>query len=151
MSIEVEVRFPSARLPSPQVWQDSISDNNFAVDIDCDFDPVTFTGFLPARYRGKPAGFEYYYECESVEQSCVSLRWAGRAHEAVSGLIAAACLCHLTAGQLMDTEAGETLEPGSVIAWARQHETDFQQMIADENQEPIVAEQPTIKRWWRFW
>lgn len=151
MAIEVQVRFPTARLPPPQAWQDSIRDNSFAVDIDCDFDPVTFEGFIPARYKGNLAGFEYHYDRESDEQCCVSLMWTGGAHEAVSGLIAAACLCHSTAGQLIDTQAGVTIDAGSVVVWARQHETEFQQMLANESQEPIVAEPPNDKRWWRFW
>ena len=84
MSIVVEVRFPPGSLPSPQAWQASIEANNFAVEIDSDFDPITFTGFLPARYKGLPAGFEYYYDLETDEQCCVSLSWSGRAREAVS-------------------------------------------------------------------
>lgn len=151
MSIVVEIRFSSGKLPSPQAWQESIKANNFAVEIDNDFDPVTFTGFLPARYKGQPAGFEYYYDLEADEQSCVSLRWSGRVREAVSGLIAAACLCHLTSGHLIDTEAGETIEVSSVIAWARQQETDFQEMLEKENLKPVKVTRPLVKPWWKFW
>jgi hypothetical protein len=147
MSIVVEVRFPPGKLPSPQAWQESIKANHFALEIDSDFDPVKFTGFLPARYKGQPAGFEYYYSLETEEQSCVSLCWSGRAHEAVSGLIAAACLCQLTSGHLTDTEAGETIEDSSAIAWARQHETDFQEMLEKENGVPVKRTQPLTKPW----
>jgi hypothetical protein len=151
MSIVVEVRFPPGKLPSPQAWQESIAANNFAVEIDSDFDPVTMTGFLPATYKGQPAGFEYLYDLETNEQSCVSLSWSGRAREAVSGLIAAACLCHLTTGHLVDTEAGDTIEAFSVIAWARQCEIDFQQMLEEENVTPAKVTQPRVKPKWRFW
>jgi hypothetical protein len=151
MSIVVEVRFPSGRLPTPQVWQDSIVSNNFAVEIDSDFDPVTFKGFLPARYQGQPAGFEYYYDPGADGKSCVSLVWAGRIREAVSGIIAAACLCHLTKGYLIDTEAGETIEAPSAIDWARHEESGFQQMITEENMTPVKKTKSKVKPWWRFW
>ena len=151
MSIVVEVRFSPEMLPSPQAWQESIQANNFAVEIDSDFDPLKFTGFLPARYKGQPAGFEYYYDLETDEQCCLSLSWSGRARAAVSGLIAAACLCQLTAGHLLDTEAGDTIEAPSAIAWARQCETDFQHMLEKENVMPTNGTRPQTKPWWKFW
>jgi hypothetical protein len=106
---------------------------------------------LPARYNGQPAGFEYYYNLEADGKSCVYFIWAGRAREAVSGIIAAACLCHLTAGQLVDTEAGDTIEAPEVIAWARHEETGFQQMIEEETMMPVKEAKSTVKPWWRFW
>ena len=152
MSIVVEVRFPAERLPSPwQAWQKSIEAHNFAVEIDSDFDPLKHTGFLPARYGGQAAGFEYYCDLETDEQCCVMLRWSGRAREAVSGLIAAACLCHLTTGHLVDTEEGETIEATSVIAWARQCEADLQQLLERQDLKLAAGAQTPRPSWWRFW
>jgi hypothetical protein len=51
----------------------------------------------------------------------------------------------------MDTEAGETIEASSVIAWARQCETDFQQMLEEENGMPVKETQRQDNPWWRFW
>ena len=151
MSIVVEVRFAPGRLPTPQAWQTSIETNGFAVEIERDFSPETFTGFLPARYKDQPAGFEYYYELETDQQSCVSLVWSGRAREAVCGIIAAACLCQLTAGSLLDTEAGETIEAPAVIAWARQCEADFEPILQKQDAQLTERTQPHVKPWWRLW
>lgn len=151
MSIVVEVRFPAERLPSPKAWQESIRSNGFAIEIHHDFAPVTFTGFLPASYKDQPAGFEYYYDLEADEQACVSLKWSGNAREAVSGLIAAACLCELTAGRLVDTESGETIEASSAIAWGRQCEADFRQLLEEENVLPATTARPVSKPWWKLW
>jgi hypothetical protein len=152
MSIVVEVRFPSSSLPAAQAWQDSIASHGFAVELDHDFDLATSTGFLPARDQGRAAGFEFYHEREPDEQSCVWLKWSGNAREAVSGIIAAACLCEMTGGHLDDTEAGETIQALDAVPWARQQEADFQSMIEAEDQRPAVRAQTAASRpWWRFW
>ena len=54
-------------------------------------------------------------------------------------------------GHLIDTEAGDTIEAPSVIAWARQCETDFQHMLEEENVTPVKATQPAVKPRWKFW
>ena len=41
---------------SPAAWQKAITQQGFDVTLDPDFDPVTFSGFLPARHNGHDAG-----------------------------------------------------------------------------------------------
>ena len=144
MSIVVNVRFPVVKLPAPLEWQEAIRANGFDVELDCDFDPVIFSGFLPARHKGRDAGFEYYYDAEGSEEAFVSLVWAGRAREGASAVVAAACLCQLTGGELEDTEAGEKVSASDAVAWARREEAGFL-VIAEENGHPdqqLRHEQP---------
>jgi hypothetical protein len=148
MSVEITVCLSADRLPSPKVWQEAISANGFAVELDTDFDPVEFSGFLPARYQGGTAGFEYYNDSESEGEARISLRWGGDLREAASGIIAAACLCHLAGGHVEDTESGEIIQAQDVIAWARSQEAELQQAMAQESKEPSA---PLPRPWWKFW
>jgi hypothetical protein len=62
MSISLSVFLNAARLPPPIEWQAAIRSAGFDVELDTDFDPRAFSGFLPAKYRGRAAGFEYYLD-----------------------------------------------------------------------------------------
>ena len=151
MSISIEVRFATVKLPTPVDWQAAIHVEGFDLELDCDFDPKTHTGFLPARYRGDPAGFEYY--CDPLnEDATVSLKWGGNLREAASGIIAAACLCKLTSGQLLDPQADEVISALSVMDWARREELGLQEMMTNATTPGNPPNNSsTARAWWKLW
>jgi hypothetical protein len=151
MSVAVEVIFPSAKMPSPEVWQDSIRANGFPLELDCTFDPRTFTGFLPASYRSSPGGFEYLHAVETDGASRSSFVWQGNPTEAISGIIAAACLAELTGGDLVDTDSGETIPAVSVIEWARKSEAELRAVMNAVQERSSAPTRAHGRPWWKFW
>lgn len=154
MSMEVDVRFPLICLPTPSTWQDAIRANGFSLEVDQGFDPATPSGFLPARYMGKDTGFEYYCERDGNDFTRVSLRWSGDPREAVSAIIAAACLCQLTGGELFDPQSGDTISAAETIAWARRCEADLLEVVPKQVKKEDANSKPNKGRsrpWWRLW
>jgi hypothetical protein len=139
MSVSVSVFLKDDRLPTPTEWQAAIRGAGFAVELDTDFDPRTFTGFLPATYRGLAAGFEYYLDevagttdlgserrvaAASGQELYVTLVTHSSMAETLSATLAAAVLAEVTAGTLFDDESDEAHPGASATAWARSQEAE---------------------------
>jgi hypothetical protein len=56
MSCSVSVQLPAG---GSAQWQAAIRQANFDLVLNFDFDPLTASGFLPAKYKGEDSGFEY--------------------------------------------------------------------------------------------
>ena len=125
-------------MPTPAAWQAAIQRNGFDVDLDVNFDPATHSGFLPARYRDRDAGFEFLLhdvvpgEMGSEERiaaadgydQCVSLITHSDLAEAISATIGAGVLAELTGGLLWDDESGEGHPSQRAVEWARASEAE---------------------------
>src|SRR5215475_264995 len=61
MSVEIQVFLTGERMPTPEQWAETLRSHGFDVDLDTDFDVRDFSGFLPCKYKGMDAGFEYYF------------------------------------------------------------------------------------------
>jgi len=146
MSVSVSVFLKAANLPTPVQWQAAISSAGFDVALDTDFDPLTFSGFLPARYRGRAAGFEYYLQriagpddlgsdhraaAAAGQELCITLVTHSDMAEALSASLAAAALAELTAGVLFEDESDEAHPASAAAAWAREGEAEGLRYLDD--------------------
>jgi hypothetical protein len=134
MSVSVSVFFKAASQPTPIAWQATIREAGFELELDTDFDPQTFRGFLPGTYRGLPAGFEFYLDqidgaggagserraaAAVGHDRCVTLVTHASMAEGISASLAAASLAVVTNGVLFDDESDEAHPPSEALVWAR--------------------------------
>jgi hypothetical protein len=140
VSISTTVFIRKGTMLSPAAWQDAIRRAGFPLTLDPDFDPATFSGFLPARYRERDAGFEYGFA--PVDRSelgsgprataadgydeCVSFVTHSDMAELVSASISAAVLAATVDGLLWDDESGEGHPGRAALEWARALERDVE-------------------------
>jgi hypothetical protein len=137
MSVTMRVFLDPAAMPSPTAWAHEIRTRGFAMDLDVDFDPKTFSGFLPCVHQGHPAGFEYFFQPDA-ELDDELRRAAGRARtlevslvthsdmrELVSSMIASGVLALLTDGVVWSDEAGESYSGPDAIDIARATEAEL--------------------------
>ena len=135
---------------SPIKWQEAIKSNGFDMELDTDFDVASHTGFLPCKYKGQQAGFEYYYsdensnddfeddeETDDTEEAdfvgnrdvSITLSTSSRILELTTSVIAAGILCSITDGVLYDTYAGTYFTAEESISWAKESELEIQKEI----------------------
>ncbi len=135
MSVELHVYCKKGVLPPPEAWQKAIATAGFKVELDVDFDPISFTGFLPATYRGKPGGFEYFVEDADPEEgpedlgkrdTVVMFLTHSDMRELATSVIAACVLTTMTEGILVDLQAGEEMTAAEALDWAREMENEIQ-------------------------
>jgi len=140
MSVSVSVFLKAARLPTPVDWQAAIRAAGFEVELDTDFEPRTFSGFLPATYRGRSAGFEYSLDpittgaadlgserriaAAAGHDRCITLVTHSNMAEAISAAVAAGALAALADGVLFDDESDEAHPASAATAWARSAEAE---------------------------
>src|SRR5437867_1635133 len=60
MSVDLIVYLRHSSMPTPEAWQQAIRDAGFPIELNCNFDPNTSSGFRPCKVRGELSGFEYY-------------------------------------------------------------------------------------------
>lgn len=131
MSVDLTLFLARALMPTPVDWAKAIREAGFPADLDTDFDVDTHSGFLPCTYDGKPGGFEYL--ATQVEHDdrvnltlpaeydfCVMFATHSDTRELATSVIAAAVLCELAGGQLVDTEAGKVVAAPKALSWARE-------------------------------
>src|SRR5205807_9588609 len=128
MSVDLVVYLRRTAMPSPKEWQQAIQMAGFPVELDTDFDPDTFRGFLPCKFRSEPSGFEYFptslTASEAVELGAptgtdlsVTLVTHSDLREFAAAVSAASALCRASGGLLVDPQSGEAHSPESVLAW----------------------------------
>jgi len=129
MSVELTVYMARTAMPSPPDWAQAIVDAGFPAELDVEFDVDTFSGFLPCRYDGGEAGFEYLsgpiefvddLELPSEFDFSVTFVTHSSMRELASSVVSAATLCSMTAGILVDPQADVAVSASEAIAWARE-------------------------------
>jgi hypothetical protein len=140
MSVVIHVFLAGDRMPTPEQWAATLRTYGFDVDLDTDFDVREFSGFLPCKYKGHDAGFEYYFgpagpEIESDEtlqsalagrDSVVSFVTHSDFRELATSVIASGVLCAISDGVLLDDQ---TIDASAAIAWARDNERSIQEQL----------------------
>ncbi len=130
MSVDLIVYLPRGLMPSPQGWNQAIRDAGFPVQLDTDFDPDSFSGFLPCTFGEEETGFEYYSGRIGPSQQSelqsgpandfqVILTTHADLNEFSTALIAASVLCHQCGGLLCDPQSGDEIPASEVLDWAR--------------------------------
>lgn len=128
MSVEFTVYMPRAQMPTPSDWAEAIADAGFPAELDAAFDVEEFSGFLPCRYAGAEAGFEYSSgpiefvdELELPSEFDFSVTFATHSslRELASSVVSAAVLCSVSGGVLVDPQGAMAVAADGVIAWAR--------------------------------
>lgn len=127
MSVELTVYLPRAAMPSPTEWASAIRERGFAVELDAAFDVDTFSGFLPCRFDGEDAGFEYSsgpiefvdeLELPSDFDFSVTFSTHSSMRELATSVVCAAVLCAMSRGILVDPQADMTVSADEAVAWA---------------------------------
>ena len=163
MSIALIVSLPSRRLPIPEQWQEAITRHGFALELDTDFFPATFTGYLPCKYKGVETGFEYNYEgatsigafhLKPDNYQIVEVSFITRSdqREYVAAAIAAAVLADITDGSLEEQQEEKNYSGVTAIEWAREVETELGVELESPREAAVpVTFHTTTKPWWKFW
>jgi hypothetical protein len=134
MPAEIYVFLNRAAMPTPDQWQRTITEAGFALGLDTDFEPFTFTGFLPCELRGRATGFEYFFlpKQQIAEEftylaprvtpfdSVVMLVWGGSLEEMACAVMAAGALAAGTPSLLYAPEEDSTVEGANAIGYARE-------------------------------
>lgn len=143
MSITTIVFVAESRMIDAQQWASALRTHGFEVDLDTDFDVRTFTGFLPCKYKGGDAGFEYYYDpvaglgdldarvraATAGLDHAVSFVTHSDLRELMTSVLSACVLCAETGGVLWDTEGDELVLASDAIARARTAEREIASAI----------------------
>ena len=139
MSVDIHVILKKSNLPSPERWQQAIAESSFPLQIDTDFDPEEFWGFLPCRYRDEEAGFEYSFEplpedfldeedMKRVgDRDClVTLSTYSSMDDFIASTIASCVLCQISDGLVLDEDADDLfLSADAAIAYGRKMESEL--------------------------
>jgi len=134
MSLEIYVFLERSAMLTPVQWQSAITEAGFAVALDIDFDPFTFTGFLPCQLNGHSAGFEYYFHPkEQIAEeftylaprvkafdSVVMLVWGGSLEEMACAVMAASALAASTPSLLYAPEDDSAVEGTRALGYAKE-------------------------------
>lgn len=125
MSVDILVYLSRSQLPTAEKWSSTVQATGHGVFLPSDFDPVNHTGFLPCKFQGADAGFEYYTgertlaDIEDMELEPDELELLKRYDYSVSlvvkggglidfktAVIIAACLAKLSGGTTYDPQCG---------------------------------------------
>jgi hypothetical protein len=130
MSVDLMVYLPRARMPAPATWASAIGEAGFeTTELDAHFDVDEHSGFLPCTLDGVESGFEYTsgpiesidgLELQETFDFSVTFTTHSDLRELACSAIAAAVLCSITNGVLVDPQADERVESDEAIAWARE-------------------------------
>lgn len=129
MSVDLTVYMAREAMPTPADWAQAIIDSGFPAELDADFDIDTFSGFLPCRYAGSDAGFEYSsgpielvddLDLPSEFDFSVTFATHSNMRELASSVTCAAILCTVSRGILVDPQADVAVPADDAISWARE-------------------------------
>ncbi len=132
MSIDIFIALERDRLPTAEAWVDRIASEGFDVEMDRDFDPHSFSGYLPCPDESQ--GFEYSIgeiasELPALNPSpnqahllsgqdalvCLSSRSES---DLLAAQAASASLALITDGFVIDGESGVVMTASEARAWA---------------------------------
>ena len=163
MSVDINVFIGAGRMPFALHWGQAIRDAGFELELDPAFDPARDDGFVPCRYRGEEAGFEFSRAILSGELErygigdpsrplCLTFSTRGRYRDLAASTISAAVLCAMCDGVLRDADGKELIPAARAIAWARDGEAEIQADIAKERTLPeappqIPPQPPKTMKW----
>ena len=128
MSVDLIVYLRRSEMPSPAGWQQALVAAGMPIELDTDFDPDTFSGFLPCKLRAL-SGFEYsagtLSRAEAVESGAptgadfsVTLVTGSDMNEFACSVVAAGALAQASDGLLVDPQSGESFLGAQAMAWA---------------------------------
>jgi hypothetical protein len=129
LSVDLTVYFERGAMPTPSSWADAIADSGFPAELHTEFDVDTFSGFLPCRFDGDDAGFEYSSgPIELVDELdlpgdfdfSVTFSTHSNMRELAASVVCAAVLCRLSRGILVDPQADEVVAADDAVSWARE-------------------------------
>jgi hypothetical protein len=145
MSVENVVIFNKKNMVSSEEWQKAISEAGFTLEIDTDFDPLDFSGFLPCRIGDVECGFEYFFEdldpeaTEDLEvplpadwDTVVTLVTRSSYDDLQASCIAAGVLAHLVKGGFFDGGDEPMINGGQSIESARSILSEIEKLKLDE-------------------
>ena len=129
MSVDLTVYLRRSAMPTPSAWQDAIAASGLPVEIDTDFDPDTFSGFLPCTIRGAASGFEYFADELSADDAAeldapkgsdfsVTLVTHSDLKEFVCSAVVAGVLAKVSGGLLFDPQSGDSIPADEALAWS---------------------------------
>lgn len=129
MSVDLIVYLRRSAMPTPSAWQKAIASMGMPVELDTDFDPDTFSGFLRCKLRGAVSGFEYFVGPLTPEEAAdvgapsgadfsVTLVTHSDLKELACSVVAAAALAQVSGGMLVDSESGDSIQAVDVADWA---------------------------------
>lgn len=130
MSRDIGIYIVKEKFPPTNVLRDSIIQAGFPCELDDEFDPLMFSGFLPCPVNGSPSGFEYIArEVDSNEVNELNTTFVpdlvivlstGRYElEWISALATACCIASLTGGLVVDYLTGEQYFTNDAVTWAK--------------------------------
>ena len=129
MSVDLIVYLRRSSMPSPFAWQHAVAATGLPVELDTDFDPDAFSGFLPCKLRGAVSGFEYFAgrlsPAEAAELGAplgadfsVTLVTHSDLKDFACSAVAAGALAGASGGLLVDPQSGESFQAADAMAWA---------------------------------
>lgn len=142
MADSIDVFLRKEKMITGTQWSQSIEKHGFPVGIDGDFDPMTFTGLLPCKYRKRKTSFIFWQgttdevewedgpPCDFEDRDfSVNLEIRGGQYAYLVAAVSAAVLAHETNGIVVDAD-GETVIPGhEALKWAGEVVVDLEESI----------------------
>jgi hypothetical protein len=140
VSVDLNVYLARTSMPAAAQWARAITEANFPVQLDNDFDPLTATGFRPCLFRDVRSGFEIFSEplTEESKQELnlnnnydyeISLVTHSDLREFATSFVAACVLTRLTGGLFYDPQEDEKHGAEGIIEWARERLAFFETEI----------------------
>jgi hypothetical protein len=113
---DLTVYLAREHMPNPSGWASAIVDAGFSAELDANFDGAE-SGF---EYASGP--IEYVDDLELPNDFDFSVTFATQSdeRELAASVVAAAVLCSLSKGILVDPQADITVESNDAIEWARE-------------------------------
>jgi len=131
LSRDIGIYIAKKNSPTTSLLRDSIIHAGFPCVLDDEFDPLTFSGFLPCPVNGSISGFEYYVHVVDndgelnelnatfVPDLAIVLSTGRYELEWVSALATASCIASLAGGLVVDYLTGNQYFADDAVKWAK--------------------------------
>jgi len=131
LSRDIGIYIAKKNFPPTSLLRDSIINAGFPCVLDDEFDPLTFSGFLPCPVNGSISGFEYYVHVVDndgelnelnatfVPDLAIVLSTGRYELEWVSALATASCIASLAGGLVVDYLTGNQYFADDAVKWAK--------------------------------
>src|SRR5262245_9139404 len=130
MSVDTFYFIRDDRLPTISQWQAALDRAGVGVVLDDVGDLREHTGYLPAKHRDHPSGFEWYYgpladnfggdppEGLGDREHVINFVTHSDTRERFCAMVIGAGLASIANGLLFDEESGGTIDPATALAQA---------------------------------